>query len=81
MNRNDIGHCRENAIGIAYNREVGASIASVTPLSIVQSVRRCQDGPGGLAFEVVRPRLTDWVEESIEETCTYYRLPRQHHKH
>jgi putative transposase len=26
-------------------------------------------------------RLTDWVEETIEETFTYYRLPRQHHKH
>jgi putative transposase len=26
-------------------------------------------------------KLTSWVEESIEETFTYYRLPRQHHKH
>jgi putative transposase len=26
-------------------------------------------------------RLTNWVEETIEETFTYYRLPRQHHKH
>jgi putative transposase len=26
-------------------------------------------------------RLTGWVEENIEETFTYYRLPRQHHKH
>ena len=26
-------------------------------------------------------RLTSWVEENIEETFTYYRLPRQHHKH
>ena len=26
-------------------------------------------------------KLTDWVEETIEETFTYYRLPRQHHKH
>jgi transposase-like protein len=26
-------------------------------------------------------RLTSWVEETIEETFTYYRLPRQHHKH
>ncbi len=26
-------------------------------------------------------RLTNWVEENIEETFTYYRLPRQHHKH
>jgi len=27
------------------------------------------------------PRLVAWVEESIEETLTFYRLPRQHHKH
>lgn len=26
-------------------------------------------------------QLTDWVEEHIEETFTFYRLPRQHHKH
>src|SRR4051812_23315176 len=26
-------------------------------------------------------RLTAWVEENVEETFTYYRLPRQHHKH
>lgn len=26
-------------------------------------------------------KLTSWVEENIEETFTYYRLPRQHHKH
>jgi len=27
------------------------------------------------------PKLVDWVEETIEETFTFYRLPRQHHKH
>jgi putative transposase len=27
------------------------------------------------------PKLCDWVEESIEETWTYYRLPLEHHKH
>ncbi len=27
------------------------------------------------------PRLTNWVEEAIEDTFTFYRLPRQHHKH
>ena len=26
-------------------------------------------------------KLTGWVEESIDETLTFYRLPRQHHKH
>ena len=27
------------------------------------------------------PRLTTWVEEIIEHTLTFLRLPRQHHKH
>jgi len=27
------------------------------------------------------PKLCGWVEEQIEETFTFYRLPRQHHKH
>lgn len=27
------------------------------------------------------PKLTDWVEDNIGETLTFYRLPRQHHKH
>lgn len=27
------------------------------------------------------PKLVDWVEETIEETFTFYRLPRRHHKH
>ena len=27
------------------------------------------------------PKLVGWVEETIDETLTFYRLPRQHHKH
>jgi putative transposase len=27
------------------------------------------------------PKLCDWVEDNIEETFTYYRLPLVHHKH
>lgn len=27
------------------------------------------------------PKLCDWVEENIEQTWTFYRLPREHHKH
>jgi putative transposase len=27
------------------------------------------------------PKLCSWVEDNIEETLTFYRLPRQHHKH
>ncbi|CAG1012373.1 hypothetical protein RHIZO_04240 [Rhizobiaceae bacterium] len=27
------------------------------------------------------PRPTGWAEETIEQTLTFFRLPRQHHKH
>ena len=27
------------------------------------------------------PKLCEWVEATIEETFTFYRLPREHHKH
>jgi transposase-like protein len=27
------------------------------------------------------PKLTDWVEENIGSTLSFYRLPRQHHRH
>jgi transposase-like protein len=27
------------------------------------------------------PKLVEWVEANIEETWTFYRLPREHHKH
>jgi putative transposase len=27
------------------------------------------------------PRLTAWVEDNLEQTLSFYRLPRQHHKH
>jgi transposase-like protein len=27
------------------------------------------------------PKLCDWVENNLEETFTFSRLPHQHHKH
>lgn len=32
-------------------------------------------------WEAKYPKLCDWVEQNIEETLTFYRLPAQHHKH
>lgn len=32
-------------------------------------------------WEARYPRLTAWAEEAIEETLTFYHLPRRHHKH
>jgi hypothetical protein len=35
---------------------------------------------GSCAAALAGP-ATAWVEENIEETLSFYRLPRQHHKH
>jgi len=32
-------------------------------------------------WQVTYPKLCGWVEDNIEQTLTFYRLPRQHHKH
>ena len=32
-------------------------------------------------WQVKYSKLCDWVEGNIEETLSFYRLPRQHHKH
>jgi len=32
-------------------------------------------------WQAKHSKLCDWVEENIEETLTYYRLPLSHHKH
>jgi len=32
-------------------------------------------------WQVKYPKLTGWVEENIEETLTYFRLPLAHRKH
>ena len=32
-------------------------------------------------WQATYPKLCGWVEEHIEETLSFYRLPRQHHKH
>ena len=34
-----------------------------------------------LRWQEKYPKLCTWVEENIEETLTFYRLPREHHKH
>ena len=37
--------------------------------------------PGWQIERQIPPALCTWVEENIEETLTYYRLPLPHHKH
>jgi putative transposase len=32
-------------------------------------------------WQTTYPRLCGWVEANIEPTLSFYRLPRQHHKH
>jgi transposase-like protein len=42
--------------------------------------RRSPQRSGSLAAALAG-KLCAWVEENIEETFTFYRLPREHHKH
>jgi putative transposase len=34
-----------------------------------------------LKWAVKYPKLCDWVEQNIEETFTFYRFPKEHHRH
>jgi putative transposase len=48
--------------------------------------RSVEEARGDLAAWLAKwgaryPKLVAWVEDNIEETLTFYRLPRQHHKH
>ena len=48
--------------------------------------RNLKEAQGDLAAWLKRwekryPKLTDWAEDNIGETLTFYRLPRQHHRH
>jgi len=48
--------------------------------------RNLQEAERDLAAWLLRwqdtyPKLCDWVEENIAETLTFYRLPREYHKH
>jgi putative transposase len=42
---------------------------------------RCDIAAWLAKWHVKHSKLCDWVEENIEETLTYYRLPLAHHKH
>ena len=39
---------------------------------------RADLGPWLARWQASYPRLTGWVEDHIEQTCTFYRLPQQH---
>ena len=38
-------------------------------------------GFGWKKWQLHYPKLCAWVEDNMEETLTFYSLPRQHHKH
>src|SRR4030081_814274 len=48
--------------------------------------RNVQEAPPDLVdwlskWQAKYPKLCEWVEANIEETFTFYRLPKEHHKH
>lgn len=61
-----------------YAALVAASVPSASyALCGAQGLFRLGAMPAGQ----ITADVTGWVEETIEETLTFYRLPRQHHKH
>ena len=55
-------------------------------LALAAAVRGAEEARRDLVAWLLRwqekyPKLCAWVEENIEETLTFYRLPREHHKH
>jgi len=57
-----------------------------TELGWIYDRRDLEEARGDLAawlnkWQGKYPKLCDWVENNIEETFAFYRLPRAHHKH
>ena len=57
-----------------------------TELGWIYDRRDLEEDRGDLAawlnkWQGKYPKLCDWVEDNIEETFAFYRLPRAHHKH
>jgi putative transposase len=58
----------------------------LTELRWIYERRNVQEARQDLAawltkWETRYPKLCEWVENNIEETLTFYRLPQAHHKH
>ena len=70
----------------ATSREKGHSRKGLQELRWLYARRNLAEAQHDLAAWLSRwqrkyPKLTDWVEKNIGSTLTFYRLPRQHHKH
>jgi putative transposase len=57
------------------------SSTSPAGLALITSPRLISAATWLAKWQNKYPRLCDWVEDNIEETLTYYRLPLPHHKH
>ena len=64
--------CRARPTTTACRNCAGSTTAAIG--------RRSRTSPPG-SLGAPYPKLCDWVEENIAETLTFYRLPREHHKH
>jgi len=58
----------------------------LTELRWIYQRRNLQEARADLAawlskWQAKYPKLCDWVEESIEQTLSFYQLPQAHHKH
>jgi putative transposase len=82
-------HFLRNALDYVPRKVDDDSLQGPTTASLdrwLYDRRNLAEAGQGLAAWLVKwqskyPKLTNWVEENIDETLTFYRLPRQHHKH
>ena len=68
---------------LRYRRAFASEFRASSPDQSVHSRFLVSSGHAFMAPVLlnVTPKPTCWVEENIDETLTFYRLPRQHHKH
>lgn len=79
-------HFLRNALDHLPRKADGPGLDPGLPAGAALDLRPPRPRRGDLAqwlakWQAKYPRLTDWMEETIEETLTFYRLPRRHHKH
>ena len=67
--------CRARSTTTACRSCAGSTTGAISPRCAATSP------PGSPNGRANTRSCTGWVEENIEETLTFYRLPRPHHKH
>ena len=76
-------HALRNALDYPPRKADGDCLQELRWLYARRDLTEAEHDPAEWLMRLQRkyPKLTDWVEENIASTLTFYRLPCQHHKH